>query len=131
MSSNRASLLAGLRTGGVRSTSLGMPQTAAPTVTSFAPMDNGPMSAALAGAFPNYAVPPPTALNAQDAQVLQLQLMQMELARMQVRAPDRDANLVWETDGRVDTGYAGSAVPGRTARSGSGGSAAPEAVSAE
>lgn len=77
---NRASLLAGLRTGGVRSTSGAVPQTAAPTVTSF-PRQEMPMTAAVGGSFNQmYAQAQAQA----QAQAFQMQMMQMEIMRLQV-----------------------------------------------
>lgn len=125
----RASLLAGLRTGGVRSASANMPQTAAPDTSSFnipcineelylqeeedeltnmmaqnlyirnnaARIHQHPMTAAVDGAANRFAQQqntgmmspgmnfPMTPAAAQtQLQALQLQMMQMEIARLQV-----------------------------------------------
>lgn len=81
-SNNRASLLAGLRTGGVRQ-SAQVPQTAAPTMTSF-PRQDMPMSAAIGGSFNHiYSGQAQAQLQARQ-QAIQLQMMQMELMRLQV-----------------------------------------------
>ena len=84
MSNNRASLLAGLRTGGVRSTTNPLPQSAAPTVSSFnIPQIHTevPMTAAPGGTFgiPQLQTP----AYAQN-QLLQMQMMQYEIMRLQV-----------------------------------------------
>jgi hypothetical protein len=118
---NRASLLAGLRTGGVRSTSANVPHTAAPGATfnfpRFAPHDEeseynsepqdiyvpnrirqGPITSAVDGTRFLYQqsassqinpnAPPFTpSVNVQQAQSFQMQMMQMEILRLQVSFP--------------------------------------------
>ena len=118
---NRASLLAGLRTGGVRSSSASVPHTAAPGATfnfpRFAhhneepeynsePQDiylpnrthNGPVTSAVDGTRFSYqqstssqinpaALPFTPSVNVQQAQNLQIQMMQMEILRLQVSLP--------------------------------------------
>ena len=118
---NRASLLAGLRTGGVRSSSANVPHTAAPGATfnfpRFAshheepeydsePQDiyvpnrshHGPVTSAVDGARFSYqqsatsqinpaAQPFTPSVNVQQAQNLQIQMMQMEILRLQVSPP--------------------------------------------
>lgn len=86
-SNNRASLLAGLRTGGVRQPSQ-MPLTAAPNVTSF-PRAEFPMTASIGGSF-NQIIPPQAHAHSQaqaqaQQQAFQMQMMQMEILRLQVR----------------------------------------------
>ena len=80
--SNRASLLAGLRTGGVRSSS-GIPQTAAPYVQSFNVPD-APMTAAVGGSF-NAAYNPYADAQMQQAYQHQMQALQTEFLKLQVR----------------------------------------------
>jgi hypothetical protein len=80
---NRASFLANLRTGGVRSSSNTLPQTAAPTVTSFNIPDVAPMTAALGGSF-NQMFPTQAQAQAAQARAFQMQLMQAEIMRLQV-----------------------------------------------
>ena len=77
-------LLAGLRTGGVRSTTNPLPHTAAPNVTSF-PRAELPMSASVNGSFGqlNSAQAQQVQLQAQQ-QALQMQMMQIEIMRLQV-----------------------------------------------
>ncbi|KAL5530646.1 hypothetical protein ACEPAF_6904 [Sanghuangporus sanghuang] len=84
-SNNRASLLAGLRTGGVRQPSQ-MPFTAAPSVTSF-PRAELPMTASIGGSF-NQIIPPQAHAHSQaqaqaQQQAFQMQMMQMEILRLQ------------------------------------------------
>ena len=83
---NRASLLAGLRTGGVRQPGQMMPQTAAPNVSSFGHLDM-PMTAAVNGSF-NPILPAQQAQRAQQQQqqAFQMQMVQMEILRLQVSA---------------------------------------------
>lgn len=84
MSNNRASLLAGLRTGGVRSTTNPLPQSAAPTVSSFnIPQmhPEAPMTAAPGATFGMSQLQTPA--YAQN-QLLQMQMMQYEIMRLQV-----------------------------------------------
>ena len=89
-SNNRASLLAGLRTGGVRQPSQLMPQTAAPNVSSFGHLDM-PMTAQINGSF-NPILPAQAQAQArvqaqqaqQQQQAFQMQMMQMEILRLQV-----------------------------------------------
>ena len=84
MSTNRASLLANLRTGGVRSVSGNMPQTAAPNVQSFN-IPDGPMTAAVGGSF-NTGY---NGYNDGQAQMqmyqMQMQVLQNEYVKLQVR----------------------------------------------
>lgn len=85
--SNRASLLANLRTGGVRSTTNPVPQTAAPHITAFQHVEQYPMTAALHGSFaPMYSV------QASQNQAFQMQAMQMEILRLQVCSPLSDCS---------------------------------------
>lgn len=80
-SNNRASLLAGLRTGGVRQVGQ-VPQTAAPNVSSF-PRQDMPMTAAIGGSFNQmYSGQAQAQLQAQQ-QAIQMQMMQMEIMRLQ------------------------------------------------
>ena len=121
---NRASLLAGLRTGGVRSTSANVPHTAAPGATFnfprfpshsrdqqideefdynseaqdiYAPnrFHQGPLTSAVDGTRFSYqqsassqinpaALPFSPNVNVQQTQNLQMQMMQMEILRLQV-----------------------------------------------
>lgn len=95
-SSHRASLLAGLRTGGVRSTTNPLPHTAAPTVTSF-PRAEMPMSASFNGSFGqlNSVQAQQVQIQAQQ-QALQMQMMQIEIMRLQVCLPfDSTLPLLW------------------------------------
>lgn len=83
---NRASLLANLRTGGVRSMSSNVPQTAAPTVTSFQ-LPDAPMTAAPGGSFNDNMYSffaPNQAQMQQQAQMYQMQVLQAEIMKMQV-----------------------------------------------
>lgn len=118
---NRASLLAALRTGGVRSSSNNAPHTAAPGATfnfprfpshseeieyNSEPQDvyvpnrirNGPLTSAVDGSRFSYqqnapsqinpaAMPFTPSVNVQQAQSLQIQMMQMEILRLQVSFP--------------------------------------------
>ncbi|KLO04833.1 hypothetical protein SCHPADRAFT_947403 [Schizopora paradoxa] len=83
---NRASLLANLRTGGVRSASSNVPQTAAPTVTSFQ-LPDAPMTAAPGGSFNDsmysYLAPNQVQMQ-QQAQMYQMQMLQAEIMKMQI-----------------------------------------------
>ena len=120
---NRASLLAGLRTGGVRSTSVNMPHTAAPGATFNVPrfasysreqpiggefdygseaqdvyvpsrVHQGPLTSAVDGTtfyqqsastqINPAALPFTPSVNVQQAQSFQMQMMQMEILRLQV-----------------------------------------------
>ena len=121
---NRASLLAGLRTGGVRSTSANVPHTAAPGATFNFPrfasysrdqpieeefdyssevqdlyvpnrIHQGPLTSAVDGTRFSYQQSPPSqinpaalpfspSVNVHQAQTLQMQMMQMEILRLQV-----------------------------------------------
>ena len=83
-SNNRASLLAGLRTGGVRQPSQ-VPQTAAPNVSSFSHLDM-PMTASVNGGFNVLSAQAQAQARAQvqQQQALQMQMMQMEILRLQV-----------------------------------------------
>ncbi|THH11548.1 hypothetical protein EW145_g603 [Phellinidium pouzarii] len=84
-SNNRASLLAGLRTGGVRSSLNQMPQTAAPNVSSFPRLDL-PMSASVGSSF-NQMYPAQAQAQVQaQQQAFQMQMMQMEIMRLQAFA---------------------------------------------
>ncbi|KAI5117504.1 hypothetical protein M0805_009673 [Coniferiporia weirii] len=80
-SNNRASLLAGLRTGGVRSTTNPFPHTAGPNATSF-PRQELPMSASVGGSF-NQLYPAQAQAHVQaQQQAFQMQMMQMEIMRL-------------------------------------------------
>lgn len=78
---NRASLLAGLRTGGVRQPAQ-MPHTAAPNVTSF-PRTELPMTASINGSFGHMQSAHAQAQAQAQQQALQMQMMQMEILRLQ------------------------------------------------
>ncbi|KAH8113413.1 hypothetical protein DFH11DRAFT_1510627 [Phellopilus nigrolimitatus] len=81
-SNNRASLLAGLRTGGVRSSMNSIPHSAAPSVSSFQRQDM-PMTAAAGGSF-NQMYPAQAQAQAQaQTQAFQMQIVQMEIMRLQ------------------------------------------------
>lgn len=84
MSNNRASLLAGLRTGGVRSTTNPLPQSAAPTVSSFNIPQMRPEVPMTAAPGATFGIPQlQTPAYAQN-QLLQMQMMQYEIMRLQV-----------------------------------------------
>lgn len=82
---NRASLLAGLRTGGVRQPNQ-MPYSAAPTVSSF-PRQDIPMTASVAGSFNQMHSAQAQAQAQAQQQAFQMQMMQMEIMRLQVSLP--------------------------------------------